>query len=425
MRSAAGFLLAILGVSHALERVEMPLVRRRSLASASGSVDLMNKKATQFFAPVSMDGQTFNVLVDTGSSDLWFACSAIAPSKCMNGTCPSSMKQITYGSGSVCLDPTTGSFRLGSLEIPNAVYGVGVRSSVLADGNQGILGLAFPSISVFKKDNSTTNAPYPIQNLDSFSMYLTAKEDEAGSKLVLNGVDDAMIAKDKLVGYTVPLNETAHWTIEMSSFAVSGQPQKTCSTPSSCLAIIDSGTTFLSMPRAIFSNFATTILKAGMAGGCAFNSQVQYYICPKDMSLPTLTLVLGKNRSFLLHAWDYSWVYSPTEIAIQIQKNPASGALADRWILGDTFLKVYYTAYLVKDQAVTFYCKDGGICNGGVNILDFSSGKPTWAVILMIAGVSLLGISLLGGLVYWIVRRRRHRLAAAAEDTKRVPLDQD
>ncbi|CAK4119577.1 unnamed protein product [Aphanomyces euteiches] len=386
------------------ERVEVPLVRR-SLA-VSGSVDLVNKKATQFLAPISIDGRSFSVLVDTGSSDLWISCSDIAPAKCINiTTCPTGLKTIVYGSGNVCLEANTAKFTLGSLEIPNLLYSVGVKSTILTDGNQGILGLAFPSISTYATSNISTS--YPIQYLDSFSMYLTAKENQAGSKLVLNGVDDQLISSNNMVGYKFPLNETEHWTIQISQFLVENDSNysKPCSS-SNCLAIVDSGTTFLSMPSIIFKKFAATYLKPGVDGGCTYNTDYGYYVCPKDIPLPKITLTMGTDKKFVLNSWDYSWVYSEKEIAVQIQKNPASGSLADRWILGDTFLKIYYTTYHIKDKAITFYCKNGGVCAGGENVLDFSGKTMTWAVILMIAGGSLLGLGLVGCLVYWYFRRR-------------------
>ncbi|RHY34468.1 hypothetical protein DYB32_000948 [Aphanomyces invadans] len=390
-------------------RVELPLHHRALLAGVS-SVDLVNKKATQYFAPVSMDGKTYNVQVDTGSSDLWFACDAIAPSQCSNSSCPATSRTIQYGSGSVCIDQNNGTFGLGSLIVPNAIYGIGIKSNVLVDGNQGILGLSFPSISVFGNSGVTSNSTkqYPIQFLDRFSMYLTSPEDEAGSKLVLNGEDDDRIARDKLVGYKIPLKETTHWTIQIRSLEVENDIQRNftqpCSVAGSCLAIVDSGTTFLSMP-----SFAITYLKPGTPQGCAFDTQSQYYICPKDIALPKLAIGLGETASFVLNSWDYSWVHSETEIIVQIQRNPASGSLADRWILGATFLKVYYTTYHVTDQAITFYCKNGGVCAGGSNLLDFSGKKPIWAMVLMITGGCLFAIGLIGGVVFLVQRRKRGR----------------
>ncbi|RQM21050.1 hypothetical protein B5M09_004135 [Aphanomyces astaci] len=402
---------------HAHSRIDLPLFRR-SLSNDVSSVNLVNKKSTQYFAPVTMDGKKFNVLVDTGSSDLWFACDAISPSKCSNGTCPATSRTIQYGSGSVCVEQSNGKFGLGSLVVPNAIYGVGIKSNVLVDGNQGILGLSFPSISVFSKQRAgvvaaNSTKQYPIQFLDRFSMFLTSSEGEAGSTLILNGEDSQRIAKDKLVGYKIPLNETSHWTIQLRSLDVENDPHRNfsqpCSMSGSCLAIVDSGTTFLSMPSLLFKQFAIAYLKPGTPQGCAFNIQLQYYICPKDTALPKLTLGLGETASFVLNPWDYSWVHSETEIAVQIQRNPARGSLADRWILGDTFLKVYYTTYHVTDQAVTFYCKNGGVCAGGPNLLDFDRKKPTWALGLMIGGGCVVGITVIGSLGYLIHRRRLAR----------------
>ncbi|KDO33101.1 hypothetical protein SPRG_01913 [Saprolegnia parasitica CBS 223.65] len=379
-------------------RQELPMHRRL----ATSSVELINHGSTQYLVNVAIEGKSYTVQIDTGSADLWVTCDYISSSACVS-PCPSTAITITYGSGSACVVPQNGSVVIGSVAVSNGVYGIAMTSSLPTNVSQGILGLAFPGLSSYRSLANTSS--YAVFHLDSFSMYLTPQADAPGSKLVLNGVDDAMVAKDNLVGYTIPLatGEQDYWNINVSQFSVEGGSVpwnlKPCKN-GGCLAIVDSGTSFLAMPKAVFQPFVATYL---LPHNCVFRGD--YYTCPSTIALPRLAFAFGDSATlFYLNPWDYSLVFSPTEIIVQLQATP-SGRLVDRWIIGDTFLKVYYTTYKVSEKAVVFYCKSGN-CAGGDNLLDFSAGMPTWALILIIAGGCLVGLGLLG-LVAWCHYYRR------------------
>ncbi|EQC34082.1 hypothetical protein SDRG_08293 [Saprolegnia diclina VS20] len=403
MHAVRAFCCALLIAASAatsFNRQELPMHRRL----ATSSVDLTNHDGTQYLVNLAIEGKTYTVQIDTGSADLWVACDYVSSSACVS-PCPSTATTITYGSGSACVVPQKGSIAIGSVAFSNGVYGIAMSSSVPTNVSQGILGLAFPGLSSYGSFANTSW--YAVFHLDSFSMYLTPKVDAPGSKLVLNGVDDAMVAKDSLVGYTIPLatGEQDYWNINVSQFLVQGGSvawdQKPCKN-GGCLAIVDSGTSFLAMPKAVFQPFVATYL---LPYNCVFRGE--YYTCPKTIALPRLAFAFGESATlFNLNTWDYALVFSPTEIIVQIQASP-SGRLVDRWILGDTFLKVYYTTYKVSEKAVVFYCKSGN-CAGGNNVLDFSADMPTWALILIIAGSSLVGLGLLGLVGWCYYYRRRH-----------------
>ncbi|OQR81502.1 gastricsin [Thraustotheca clavata] len=386
----------------AFDRINLPLTRQpisRRLISSGATVTVQNHLATQYSVSISIDGNSYNVQVDTGSADLWVVCSAKKNVACLS-TCPTNGVQIYYGSGNACLVPTVGSVQLGNVAISNGIYGVGMSNSVLTNSTDtsGILGLAFPVLSTF----NTSNQSYLISHLDSFSMYLTSKSDEEGSSLILNGVDEDLIKKNSLVPVTIPIavNQTSHWNVLLSGFSMDSNTTAPCkNTASGCIAVVDSGTTFLSMPRFLFNQFAQKYL---LAQQCTW--QTSYYVCSKDVTLPRLGFTLN-GTTFYLNSWDYSMVYSETQILIQLQLTPPGGSSGDRWILGDTFLKVYYTSYLVSQQAIVFYCPNGN-CNGGTNILDFSRKTKGWALGLFIGGGCLVGLALVGLLVYYFKKRK-------------------
>ncbi|KDO33102.1 hypothetical protein SPRG_01914 [Saprolegnia parasitica CBS 223.65] len=396
-------LLLGLAMAAALPRLALPMTRLpRALSTATSTVAIQNHLATQYIVRVTIDGKDYNVQVDTGSADLWVACTAVSSASCVS-PCPAGGVSIYYGSGDACLLPKRGAVALGSLALADGVYGIGMANNVLTNATNGILGLAYPVLSTF---NTTSNASYLMSHLESFSMFLTSVPDASGSSLILNGVDDALIAKQSLVGVTVPLapNQTSHWNILLESYSTNDNSTAPCkNTVHGCIAVVDSGTTFLSMPRFLFVQFASTHL---LPQQCMW--QASYYVCPKDVQLPRIGLKIH-GTTFYLNAWDYSMVFSETQILIQLQMTPPGGSSGDRWIIGDTFLKVYYTSYLVREQAVTFYCANGN-CGGGANILDFSGKSPSWALGLFIGGGCLIGLALIALFVY---RCKKRRAAAA------------
>jgi hypothetical protein len=276
-------------------RLEFPISRegpfRRALSAASSTIPVTNFDSTQYTIDLDIDGSTYNVQIDTGSADLWISCDAVSSSTCV--PCPPTARTIIYGSGSACVVPQTSELSIGHIKIQDAIYGIEMGSNILGSNAQGILGLSFPFISVFY-NNST--APYILGQLDSFSIYLTVKENATGSKLILNGIDDAMIAQDKSTGFTSPLyaNDNRYWNILIDEFVIDPAPIPPSSvflTPcrnGNCLAIVDSGTTFLSMPKFIFNEVRHGLF---LAYHPYISPNMCVYVVCKDVSAsPTMCL---------------------------------------------------------------------------------------------------------------------------------------
>lgn len=177
-------------------------------------VKIINYLDAQYYGEIDIGTppQAFGVVFDTGSSNLWVpskecrlspACylhkyfdSAKSSTYKYNGTSFS----IQYGSGAVVgfigQDVTT----VAGLQAKDSLFGQvttlkGV--SFLASKFDGILGMAWPSISVngcplifdllYKQGQVSGN---------SFSFYLTRKAGENGSALVLGGVDQKYYTGD-------------------------------------------------------------------------------------------------------------------------------------------------------------------------------------------------------------------------------------
>lgn len=135
---------------------------------------------TTFDAIVEIGSQPFEVLVDTGSSDLWVLGSGW---QCVNQTGGSPIPRTECNFGNATYHMTTGfesiegvwlgdqygdgdaigfvgatEVRIGNLTIPRQELGIVNRSSTSGDGvNVGILGLGYPSISAIHPNSYGQN----------------------------------------------------------------------------------------------------------------------------------------------------------------------------------------------------------------------------------------------------------------------------
>uniref|UniRef100_A0AAV1UGI9 Peptidase A1 domain-containing protein n=1 Tax=Peronospora matthiolae TaxID=2874970 RepID=A0AAV1UGI9_9STRA len=342
---------------------------RRLVASAkddSSVVELVNYQGTIYFADLELNGTTYVVQVDTGSSDLWIACYSIKYLPC-DSTCPLGARTISYGSGDVCVLPTIADVKFGNVAIPD--YSVGVAygnhasprstTSLLVGEAKGLFGLAYRSLATFPSPRGQV-----IDYVTDFSMYLTRKDDAKGSFLLLNGVDDDLIATNDLVPHTIDLKSTTltHWTIGMTALQI-GKDEAVfpCSESSrgSCDSIVDSGTSLLVMPSSIYSDFVTRYLSS-----CTlYSAGSEVYVCSKDVALPRLALTFG-YVTFYLEKEDYMMDLGNNVMVVEVQSASGTSANADTWIIGGTFLKAFYTRYNVN-ESVTFYCKENSTCTSG------------------------------------------------------------
>lgn len=376
----------------------VPLTRKRVLytvgadgkrrlareASSSNELAMENYQGTIYFMDVSLDGSTFVVQVDTGSSDLWISCYYVSGVTC-SSSCPTDASVISYGSGDVCVEGTYADLVVGSVTVNNYVVGIAQgsnvqpssSSSLLAGDAQGLFGLAYSGLATLP----TTGGQF-IDYVSSFSMYLTQEDGSDGSFLLLNGVDDDLISKNSLMGYTVPLKTALHWTIGMTALQIGNDTAVfPCSTASSgsCDAIVDSGTSLLAMPYSIYKDFVSTYLTPN---GCEeYSSGTDIYMCDSSVDLPRLAFTFS-DVTFYLEKEDYIIEYYQGVNIVEVQPTSTSGSsYANTWIIGETFLKMFYTSYNVN-ESVTFYCQNGTTCTPGSQAVDIpessdSSGDAT------------------------------------------------
>lgn len=339
------------------------LIQRRVQALAKGfrdghNIPLSDYAEAQFYGPITIGtpAQTFQVIFDTGSSNLWvpsihckqFACKhhhRYDASKSSTYQANGTAFGIMYGSGNISGYISNDVVGLADVTVKGQDFAEVTKESGMAftfGKFDGIMGLAFDTISV----NHSTPVWYNLveQGLVDkkvFSFYLARNTStKLGGELTLGGWDESLFTGE--LKY-VPLTQLNYWQIRMD--AVNFQGKNFCG-DTGCKAIVDSGTSMLTGPKAIVD------LINGQLGCIISGAQCSWLHCPDMSTLPALEFVLN-GHSFVLQPEEYIMQAGGTCIsALMSMDIPApAGPL---WILGDKFMEKYYTVFDFENLRVGF-----------------------------------------------------------------------
>jgi saccharopepsin len=247
--------------------------------------------------------------------------------------------EIHYGSGSLTGFVSNDVFTIGDLKIEDQDFAEATSEPGLAFAFgrfDGILGLAYDTISV----NGIVPPFFQMVNqglLDEpvFAFYLADTEGE--SEAVFGGVD-----KDHYKGEIeyIPLRRKAYWEVDLESIALGDEVAELEDTG----VILDTGTSLNVLPSSL-----AELLNKEIGAKKGYNGQ--YTIdCAKKSSLPDITFNLAGSK-YALPASDYILEVSGSCIStFQGMDIPApAGPLV---ILGDAFLRRYYSVYDLGKNAV-------------------------------------------------------------------------
>ncbi|NWX41902.1 PEPA protein, partial [Steatornis caripensis] len=311
---------------------------------------MQNYLDNEYFGTISIGtpGQEFTVLFDTGSSNLWVPsvyCSSRAcsnhnlfnPSDSSTFISTSDSIQISYGTGSMTGVLGYDTVNVAGLKVTNQIFGLAENEPgdfFYYSPFDGILGLAFPSIS-------SSGATPVFDNMmqeklvasDLFSVYLSNDKD-SGSFVLFGGIDSSYTTN----GVTwVPLSAETYWQITMDSMSIEGE---SVACASGCQAIVDTGTSLLVVPNTVLSTIQSIF-------GASSDGQIS---CEAVSSLPNIVFNINGNAfpvppsAYVINSDGYcilgfEGMDVPTE----------SGEL---WILGDIFIRQYYVIFNRGDNMV-------------------------------------------------------------------------
>ncbi|KAJ2762318.1 aspartic proteinase precursor, partial [Coemansia nantahalensis] len=172
-----------------------------------------------------------------------------------------------------------------------------------------------------------------------FSLYLSHMANGNDGELILGGYNSQHFMGDLK---WVPVYRPGHWQVELQGVRLGNDDL-----PVSPLgAVFDTGSSMLVMPTKVANYLNEKI-------GAKKNSAGQYTVlCGTVPSLPSLSLMFGGIR-YILDARDYV-LYVEGECISGFMGVDTSDPFRQPWIIGDIFLRKFYTVYDMGNYRVGF-----------------------------------------------------------------------
>jgi len=291
---------------------------------------------------IGSPAQEFDVVFDTGSSNLWVVGNQCNDAGCQgkhayNPQASNSYSangqsiSIQYGTGSMDGRLDNDNVQVAGFTIVNATFG---EATSLADFFQGqpldgILGLAYPAIAA--------DGVVPIfddmiaQNLVSnplFAVYLDSTPGDEKSAIIFGEIDQQYYQPP--INW-IPVTSQTYWAINLDDVVVGNNHPGGCDGFFSyCTAIVDTGTSLIVAPTDAFNQLQAAI------GNVSSD-------CSNVDSLPTINFVFN-SKSLTLSIPPSTYVLKDPQSG-QCELGIAGMDGIPLWILGDTFIRQYFTIF--------------------------------------------------------------------------------
>lgn len=353
---AAKYLTAFSTSEGITDQTQQQILQQVPFVDGKYDSDLSNYVNAQYFTEIQLGtpGQTFKVILDTGSSNLWVPSADCSSLACFLHTkydhdssstykANGSEFSIQYGSGAMEGYVSRDTLALGDLIIPKQDFAEATSEPGLAFAFgkfDGILGLAYNTISVNKIVPPIYNAidqGLLDEPVFAFRLGDTSKDENDGGVATFGGYD-----KSQFTGKItwLPVRRKAYWEVSFEGIGLGDEYAELTSTG----AAIDTGTSLITLPSSLAEIMNTKI-------GATKSWSGQYQIdCEKRDSLPDLTLNFS-GYNFTLSPYDYTLEVGGSCISVFTPMDFPE-PIGDLAIVGDAFLRRYYSIYDLKKDAV-------------------------------------------------------------------------
>ena len=377
--------------------------------SYSGSAeDLENFLNMQYIGElqVGTPPQTLTFVFDTGSSWLWLPSTKCTA--CHNSTQFDSSASTTFNTTGIELDlqygqgNASGVISLDTVSFGSPKLTVDNQPFILVDRDgdldgfdaDGIIGLAFDSLS--------DGYPTFVQNLKAqgvideaiFAFYLNdddfSDEDvELQSEVMIGGYDAVKYAKNETIHW-IKLFNSGYWSIPISKVEFEGAQLEGPAT----FGIIDTGTSLIIGPSSQVTQINNAIYKKHN-DYCATDDGLTLCECDKIEDIEGLSFIIEGVEYYIAPKHLFLELFGFCAMLIQPWDQ-------DVWILGDVFLRRYYSIYDM-DKLQIGLVSYGNEHNHGSG----SSKFATWKIVLIVLGC--IAAVVIGVVGYLICRSRRNR----------------
>ncbi|KAF4673131.1 hypothetical protein FOL47_010977 [Perkinsus chesapeaki] len=379
---------------------------------------LINVANTQYFGPIQIGvpAQTVTVIFDTGSADVWVPRSRFDPSNSSTFEASKDTRKLTYGVGSiegmlgsdrVCFGAVDNNPKSDMIEvpptrtsaealcIPHQHLVVSTLSEDLEGGlYDGVMGLGFPALG----STGTTALENILQHLGEPVMAFSLSEDPIaaatmGSSVAFGGLDASMFRAETLTW--APLVSHVYWAMETVIEVIEEKKShkddgNTVGVAAAAAAadselveggddiepvpkrllvqrqaiVLDTGTSYLMVPRPDFVKFLSALLPSDKLAKCSVLKPSNLVICPCDLRQHARRISVGQqqppkqegvpyyycqdqvlvaNRQFPVLPHDY--FTGPGLDSKQCVLEVQMGHDTSPWVFGDTFMKKFYTVF--------------------------------------------------------------------------------
>ncbi|KAJ7705612.1 aspartic peptidase domain-containing protein [Mycena rosella] len=359
-------------------------------ASAAGFAVVNQQADSSYFSTIQIGtpGQPFDVILDTGSSDLFVfgtscrECGDSAPvfdsskSSSFSQTTSSRPTVINYGSGSVEGSIGTDTVSMGSFTTSSQDFLVvdEVTADLVSGTVSGLIGLAFQGLA------ATSAVPFWLALVNNnqlsspeMAFQLTrsqSESDEPGGTFTLGGTNSSLFTGDveflSLAGDSS--TPAGFWLLSLSAVTVQGQ-SVTIPTGDSALSAIDTGTTAIGGPTDAVSAIWAAVPGAGPVQGQNGQGFFQF---PCSTSVQVTLSFGGKTWPINSEDMNLGSVEEGSSMCLgaifDISLGSSSGQPGTpTWVVGDTFLKNVYSVFRQNPMSVGFaqLASDAGTGSSG------------------------------------------------------------
>ncbi|XP_037352992.1 renin isoform X2 [Talpa occidentalis] len=333
-----------------------------SLGNSTSPVVLTNYLDTQYYGEISIGTppQTFKVIFDTGSANLWVPSSKCSPlymaceihSPYDSSESSTYMENgtdftIRYGSGQVKGFLSQDVVTVGGITVTQTfgeVTELPLIPFMLAKFD-GVLGMGFPAQAVGGVtpvfDHILSQG---VLKEDVFSVYYSRNSHLLGGEIVLGGSDPQYHQGNF---HYVSVGKTGSWQIKMKGVSVKST---TLLCEEGCVAVVDTGASYISGPTSSLRLLMETL-------GAKELSTDEYVVnCNQVPTLPDISFHLG-GRDYTLTSADYVLQdpYSNSDLCtLALHGLDVPPPTGPAWVLGASFIRKFYTEFDRHNNRIGF-----------------------------------------------------------------------